>query len=122
MFVDSCGTFICFNIVLMMFLFRFIFAVLLKALPKLLRSVDWGSVEAVLETCMLLERCEDSCLDVEVAMELLDCHLVDEGVRTIAVQRLDELANDHVLRFLLQLVQVRHLYNCLLLLFFKNKS
>uniref|UniRef100_UPI00358F6A00 phosphatidylinositol 4,5-bisphosphate 3-kinase catalytic subunit gamma isoform n=1 Tax=Myxine glutinosa TaxID=7769 RepID=UPI00358F6A00 len=76
-----------------------------KALPKLLRSVDWGSVEAVLETCRLLERFEHSCLDVEVAMELLDCHLVDEGVRTIAVQRLDELANDHVLRFLLQLVQ-----------------
>lgn len=45
-------------------------------------------------------------LDVAVALELLSVDFADEIVRRLAVQRLENLSNDDVLRYLLQLVQV----------------
>ena len=43
---------------------------------------------------------------MEVALELLDYHFADEKVRTLAVTRLEKLANDELQNFLLQLIQV----------------
>jgi len=43
---------------------------------------------------------------MEVALELLDYHYADEKVRSLAVKRLEKLANDELQNFLLQLVQV----------------
>lgn len=41
-------------------------------------------------------------------MQLLDCHYSDAQVRSMAVRKLETLEDDDVLRYLLQLVQVRH--------------
>lgn len=48
-----------------------------------------------------------SGLDVGLAMQLLDCHYSDAQVRSMAVRKLETLEDDEVLRYLLQLVQVR---------------
>lgn len=40
-------------------------------------------------------------------MQLLDCHFSDAQVRSLAVRKLETLEDDDVLRYLLQLVQVR---------------
>lgn len=40
-------------------------------------------------------------------MQLLDCHFSDAQVRSMAVRKLETLEDDDVLRYLLQLVQVR---------------
>lgn len=48
-----------------------------------------------------------SGLDVGLAMQLLDCHYSDAQVRSMAVRKLETLEDDDVLRYLLQLVQVR---------------
>lgn len=48
-----------------------------------------------------------SGLDVGLAMQLLDCHFSDAQVRSMAVRKLETLEDDDVLRYLLQLVQVR---------------
>lgn len=45
-------------------------------------------------------------LDITVALELLSMDFADVTVRRIAVQRLESLSNDDVLKYLLQLVQV----------------
>lgn len=45
-------------------------------------------------------------LDVTVALELLGMDFPDMIVRRLAVQRLESLSNDDVLKYLLQLVQV----------------
>ncbi len=45
-------------------------------------------------------------ITMEVALELLDYHFADEKVRTLAVTRLEKLANDELQNFLLQLIQV----------------
>lgn len=45
-------------------------------------------------------------LDLTVALELLSMDFADETVRRLAVQRLESLSNDDVLKYLLQLVQV----------------
>lgn len=44
-------------------------------------------------------------------MQLLDCHFSDAQVRSLAVKKLETLEDDDVLRYLLQLVQVRHLWH-----------
>lgn len=45
-------------------------------------------------------------VDITVALELLSMDFADVTVRRIAVQRLESLSNDDVLKYLLQLVQV----------------
>lgn len=42
-----------------------------------------------------------------LALQLLDCHFSDAQVRSMAVRKLETLEDDDVLRYLLQLVQVR---------------
>ena len=59
----------------------------------------------VLEVHQLLDKWRP--ITMEVALELLDYHFADEKVRTLAVRRLERLANDELQNFLLQLVQVR---------------
>lgn len=54
-----------------------------------------------------------SGLDVGLAMQLLDCHYSDAQVRSMAVRKLETLEDDDVLRYLLQLVQVRLFYSVL---------
>ena len=61
----------------------------------------------VLEVHQLLDKWRP--ITMEVALELLDYHFADEKVRTLAVRRLEKLANDELQNFLLQLVQVRKL-------------
>ncbi|XP_039617126.1 phosphatidylinositol 4,5-bisphosphate 3-kinase catalytic subunit gamma isoform [Polypterus senegalus] len=79
-----------------------------QAYPKFLNSVQWGKQAAVYTTHCLLEN-EDTWdrnkLDVGLAMQLLDCNFSDEKVRTMAVRKLENLEDDDVLRYLLQLVQ-----------------
>lgn len=80
------------------------------AYPKFLGSVKWGKQEAVMATHYLLEKSttwDRSPLDVGLAMQLLDCHFSDAHVRSMAVRKLETLGDDDVLRYLLQLVQVR---------------
>ncbi|XP_072509174.1 phosphatidylinositol 4,5-bisphosphate 3-kinase catalytic subunit gamma isoform [Notamacropus eugenii] len=79
-----------------------------KAYPKLFSSVKWGQQEIVAKTYQLLARREawdQSDLDVGLTMQLLDCNFSDENVRAIAVQKLENLEDDDVLHYLLQLVQ-----------------
>ena len=51
-------------------------------------------------------------LDVTLALQLLSMDFADERVRRLAVQRLESLSNDDVLKYLLQLVQVCVKENC----------
>ncbi|XP_074050043.1 phosphatidylinositol 4,5-bisphosphate 3-kinase catalytic subunit gamma isoform isoform X2 [Macrotis lagotis] len=79
-----------------------------KAYPKLFSSVKWGQQDIVAKTYQLLTRREawdQSDLDVGLTMQLLDCNFSDENVRAIAVQKLENLEDDDVLHYLLQLVQ-----------------
>ena len=75
-----------------------------EALPKLLRCINWGDLTMVTEIHRLLKIWEP--ITLEVALELLDYHVGDEKVRTLAVSRLEKLSNDELKNFLLQLVQV----------------
>ncbi len=92
-----------------------------EALPKLLRCLDWDNLDnvshcelynnnkteftlQVLEVHRLLDIWRP--ITMEVALELLDYHFADEKVRSLAVKRLEKLANDEIQNFLLQLVQV----------------
>lgn len=54
----------------------------------------------------LLAHWDPGELDLTVALELLSLDFADETVRRLAVQRLESLSNDEVLKYLLQLVQV----------------
>ena len=81
-----------------------------EALPKLLRCVDWADLEQVCEVHRLLDVWRPITLDV--ALELLDYHFADEKVRSLAVRRLEKLANNELQNFLLQLVQVGALHTC----------
>ncbi|XP_032810380.2 phosphatidylinositol 4,5-bisphosphate 3-kinase catalytic subunit gamma isoform isoform X2 [Petromyzon marinus] len=74
-------------------------------LPKLLRSVRWSRAEAVQEAHRVLARCDPARLGLDVALQLLDCHFADAKARGLAVRRLELLGDDHVQRYLLQLVQ-----------------
>lgn len=75
-----------------------------EALPKVLRCVNWGDLEKVTEIHRLLRVWWP--ITLEVALELLDYHIADEKVRSLAVSRLQKLSNDELQGFLLQLVQV----------------
>lgn len=94
------------------------------SLPPYLRNVDWMNRRAVEDVHWLLGNWDTGDIDVAVALELLSVDFADETVRKLAVQRLENLSNDDVLRYLLQLVQVQYeflnsllafwLFNCVL--------
>lgn len=75
-------------------------------LPHYLRNVDWSNRTAVEEIHWLLGNCTPRELDLTVALELISIDFPDLTVRKLAVQRLESLSNDEVLKYLLQLVQV----------------
>lgn len=75
-------------------------------LPHFLRNVDWMNRGVVEEVHWLLGNWDPGELDLTVALELLSMDFADETVRRLAVQRLESLSNDDVLKYLLQLVQV----------------
>ncbi len=93
-------------------------------LPQFLRKVDWMLPTAVQDVHWLLSHWEPDDIELPVALELLSVDFADMKVRRLAVQRLDILSNDEVLKYLLQLVQVKSftgvidLYSSILL----NKS
>ncbi|XP_070766058.1 phosphatidylinositol 4,5-bisphosphate 3-kinase catalytic subunit gamma isoform [Enoplosus armatus] len=74
-------------------------------LPHYLRTVDWMNRRVVEDVHWLLGHWDPGELDVTVALELLSMDFADETVRRLAVQRLESLSNDDVLKYLLQLVQ-----------------
>ncbi|KAM3872175.1 phosphatidylinositol 4,5-bisphosphate 3-kinase catalytic subunit gamma isoform [Diretmus argenteus] len=74
-------------------------------LPHFLRSVDWMKRSVVEDVHWLLGHWEPRELELSVALELLSVDFTDERVRRLAVQRLESLSNDEVLKYLLQLVQ-----------------
>lgn len=75
-------------------------------LPQYLRSVRWSNRRAVDDIHWLLGNCTPADLNLTVALELLSIDFPDLTVRKLAVQRLENLSNDDVLKYLLQLVQV----------------
>lgn len=75
-------------------------------LPHYLRNVNWSNRRAVDDVHWLLGNCTPADLDLTVALELLSIDFPDLTVRKLAVQRLENLSNDDVLKYLLQLVQV----------------
>ncbi|KAJ8257558.1 hypothetical protein GJAV_G00186940 [Gymnothorax javanicus] len=74
-------------------------------LPQYLKKVDWLKPCDVQEVHWLLRNLNATNLDVPTALELLSVDFADEQVRKLAVERLETLSNDDVLRYLLQLVQ-----------------
>eukprot|EP00298_Acanthocystis_sp_HF-20_P016995 c21646_g1_i3.p1 GENE.c21646_g1_i3~~c21646_g1_i3.p1 ORF type:complete len:1154 (-),score=502.59 c21646_g1_i3:167-3628(-) len=75
-----------------------------KALPKILRSVQWANHEAVAETVLLLSRwVKPPPLD---ALELLSAKFSDPEVRKFGVECLEGLSDAEVIDLLPQLVQV----------------
>ncbi|XP_072222733.1 phosphatidylinositol 4,5-bisphosphate 3-kinase catalytic subunit gamma isoform isoform X1 [Leuresthes tenuis] len=74
-------------------------------LPHFLRNVDWMNSRVVEDVHWLLGNLDPRELDLTVALELLSMDFADEMVRRLAVQRLEGLSNDDVLKYLLQLVQ-----------------
>lgn len=77
-----------------------------SSLPHFLRNIDWMNRSVVEDVHWLLGHWDPGELDVAVALELLSMDFADETVRRLAVQRLETLSNDDVLKYLLQLVQV----------------
>ncbi|XP_047459401.1 phosphatidylinositol 4,5-bisphosphate 3-kinase catalytic subunit gamma isoform [Mugil cephalus] len=74
-------------------------------LPHYLRHIDWMNRRVVEDVHWLLGNWDPGELDVTLALELLSMDFADETVRRLAVQRLESLSNDDVLKYLLQLVQ-----------------
>ncbi|MEQ2203913.1 hypothetical protein XENOCAPTIV_005272, partial [Xenoophorus captivus] len=74
-------------------------------LPHFLRNIDWLDRRVVEDVHWLLGLWDPGELDVHVALELLSMDFPDEIIRKVAVQRLESLPNDDVLKYLLQLVQ-----------------
>ncbi|XP_073326337.1 phosphatidylinositol 4,5-bisphosphate 3-kinase catalytic subunit gamma isoform-like [Pagrus major] len=74
-------------------------------LPHYLRNIDWMNRRVVEDVHWLLGNWDPGELDITVALELLSMDFADVMVRRIAVQRLENLSNDDVLKYLLQLVQ-----------------
>ncbi|KAL0158384.1 hypothetical protein M9458_046460, partial [Cirrhinus mrigala] len=74
-------------------------------LPQFLRTVDWMMPSAVQDVHWLLSHWGPEDIELPVALELLSVDFADMKVRTLAVQRLEILSNDEVLKYLLQLVQ-----------------
>lgn len=77
-----------------------------SVLPHYFRNVDWMNRKIVQDVHWLLGNCNPEELDLTVALELLGMEFPDTMVRRLAVQRLESLSNDDVLKYLLQLVQV----------------
>lgn len=75
------------------------------SLPQYLRKVDWMSRRVVEDIHFLLGNWDPKDVDLVVALELLSMDFPDAVVRRLAVQRLETLSNDDVLKYLLQLVQ-----------------
>ncbi|KAM9343996.1 phosphatidylinositol 4,5-bisphosphate 3-kinase catalytic subunit gamma isoform 2-T2 [Pholidichthys leucotaenia] len=76
-----------------------------SSLPHYLRSVDWMNRRVVEDVHWLLGNWDPEELDVALALELISMDFADETVRKLAVQKLESLSNDDVLKYLLQLVQ-----------------
>lgn len=74
-------------------------------LPHYLRNIDWMNRRVVQDVHWLLGNWDPEELDVTLALELLSMDFADVRVRRLAVQRLESLSNDDVLKYLLQLVQ-----------------
>ncbi|XP_051947749.1 phosphatidylinositol 4,5-bisphosphate 3-kinase catalytic subunit gamma isoform isoform X1 [Xyrauchen texanus] len=74
-------------------------------LPQFLRTVDWMKPSAVQDVHWLLSRWEPEGIELPVALELLNVDYADMKVRRLAVERLEMLSNEEVLKYLLQLVQ-----------------
>jgi CRP-like cAMP-binding protein len=73
------------------------------ALPAVMLSVAWNSLEAAQEAHVLLERWDNS--NAHIALQLLDRRFPDPAVRTFAVHGLQRLSDDELLVYLLQLTQ-----------------
>uniref|UniRef100_A0A8C9VBH2 phosphatidylinositol 3-kinase n=1 Tax=Scleropages formosus TaxID=113540 RepID=A0A8C9VBH2_SCLFO len=74
-------------------------------LPQFLRTVNWLNPSTVHDIHWLLSHWNPEDLEVPIALELLSVDFADELVRKFAVQKLESLSNEEVLRYLLQLVQ-----------------
>ncbi|XP_021329311.1 phosphatidylinositol 4,5-bisphosphate 3-kinase catalytic subunit gamma isoform [Danio rerio] len=74
-------------------------------LPQFLRTVNWMLPTVVQEVHWLLSHWGPEDIELFVALELLSVDFADLKVRRLAVQRLEILSNDEVLKYLLQLVQ-----------------
>uniref|UniRef100_A0A673LAF2 phosphatidylinositol 3-kinase n=1 Tax=Sinocyclocheilus rhinocerous TaxID=307959 RepID=A0A673LAF2_9TELE len=74
-------------------------------LPQFLRTIDWMMPTAVQDVHWLLSHWGPEDIELAVALELLSVDFADLKVRRLAVQRLEILSNDEVLKYLLQLVQ-----------------
>uniref|UniRef100_A0A673LHX7 Phosphatidylinositol 4,5-bisphosphate 3-kinase catalytic subunit gamma isoform-like n=1 Tax=Sinocyclocheilus rhinocerous TaxID=307959 RepID=A0A673LHX7_9TELE len=77
-------------------------------LPQFLRTIDWMMPTAVQDVHWLLSHWGPEDIELAVALELLSVDFADLKVRRLAVQRLEILSNDEVLKYLLQLVQVKN--------------
>uniref|UniRef100_A0A671QXJ7 Phosphatidylinositol 4,5-bisphosphate 3-kinase catalytic subunit gamma isoform-like n=1 Tax=Sinocyclocheilus anshuiensis TaxID=1608454 RepID=A0A671QXJ7_9TELE len=77
-------------------------------LPHFLRTIDWMMPTAVQDVHWLLSHWGPEDIELSVALELLSVDFADLKVRRLAVQRLEILSNDEVLKYLLQLVQVKN--------------
>ncbi|XP_029457080.1 phosphatidylinositol 4,5-bisphosphate 3-kinase catalytic subunit gamma isoform-like isoform X2 [Rhinatrema bivittatum] len=78
-------------------------------LPTFLSKVQWGDLEAVQDIHWLLDHWNPENLDIAIALELLSINFADKNVRKKSVNRLKELANDELLRYLLQMVQSKQI-------------
>ncbi|KAL4655409.1 phosphatidylinositol 4,5-bisphosphate 3-kinase catalytic subunit gamma isoform-like [Arapaima gigas] len=74
-------------------------------LPQFLRTVNWLNPSTVHDVHWLLCHWDPEDLKIPIALELLSVDFADELVRKLAVQRLESLSNEELLRYLLQLVQ-----------------
>lgn len=76
-------------------------------LPSLLYCVEWNDRDEVAEVTNLLK--DWPALSVERALELLDYAYADQSVRGYAVQCLENVKDEELLLYLLQLVQaIKH--------------
>ncbi|XP_033641996.1 phosphatidylinositol 4,5-bisphosphate 3-kinase catalytic subunit alpha isoform-like [Asterias rubens] len=76
-----------------------------NSLPKLLNAVKWNSRDDVSLLYILLK--DWDLVDNETSLGLLDCSYADLGVRTFAVESLEQnLTDEELLQYILQLVQV----------------
>ncbi|XP_030764148.1 phosphatidylinositol 4,5-bisphosphate 3-kinase catalytic subunit delta isoform-like isoform X2 [Sitophilus oryzae] len=75
--------------------------------PKLLLCIDWNKREDVSQAIVLTRECPK--LPIEKALELLDYAYADQVVRSFAVQCLQDMSDEDLLLYLLQLVQaIKH--------------
>ncbi|KAH7815910.1 putative phosphoinositide 3kinase family, accessory domain [Monocercomonoides exilis] len=88
----------------LLFLHRFHLIGIAPALPKFLQSVPWNHRKSVIEAHYLLRRWTP--LNPVDALELLDAKFADPLARAKAVEWVDEMSDEELEPFLLQLVQV----------------